>query len=331
MILLALLPLSFCLSAIESALLSVSRVRVRYHASSAVRTADKLAILLSRKEQVVTSVTVLNHLVNLAAFALIIRFLVLEFGTVGYLAAFLGALPIYLIGLEVAPKAIAQRTPFRLLITLFPLANLANMLLGPAINLGRFFSPWLIKVDQSIASSEDRLRQEFKTITREITKSGALGKVENRMIQRLIESRDISASDAMIPLSQVTAVPLTMPVRTLLNLASETRYDQFPVMGLSGSFVGTIDVFDTLLSVDLHGRVGDYIKKLPTFPTTAGISEILYQLRRGGWEIAEIADENGDPLGITSAEDLLAIILGEREQREFSAYSPPSDLGCQPD
>lgn len=319
MILVLLIPLSFCLSAIESALLSVSRVRANHHASSGTRRAARLVELISNRERAVTSVAALNHLINLAAFALITHLLVTELGPSGYIAAFLGALPIYIIGLEVTPKAIAQRIPYRLLLKLLPIASAADRTVGPLLHLGRFFSRWLARMDESVLPSGERQREEFKTITHGIMETGALGRVESRMILRLIESRETSARDVMIPLSRVTAVPIGMPVRSLFNLASETGYDQFPVMGRDGGLVGAIDVFDTLLSDDGEGTVLDHLRKLPAFPPDERITEILYQLRRGAWEIAALLDEEGTPMGITSAEDLVAAILGEGES------SNPSD------
>jgi|GEM_PF-538875 len=313
-VLIALLVLSFCLSAIDAALLAVSRVRCRHYANAPdSRSRERsLGRLVSHRERTLTANMILNHLCNLAAFGLITRLLVVELGDKGYLASFLIALPIYLVFLEVVPKAIARRIPYRLLLSLVPLAIVADFLFGHLIHLGGRFGEWLEQVDEETTTSDERLREEFKSLTSDITKRGGLGEIENRMIHRIIEAQDFSASDVLVPLSDVTAVPLAMPVSTLLDLARQNDYEHFPVLGPTGALVGTVNVFDILLSGDTTGTVFQHLHKLPSVGPEVGASEILYLLRRSGLEIAAVLDDEGNPLGITSADDLAGLLLGEQ-------------------
>jgi Mg2+/Co2+ transporter CorB len=64
------LALSFMLSGLESAVMAVSRVRVRHAASAGDRRARGLLPLLEDRDALIGCITVANHLTNLAAFLL---------------------------------------------------------------------------------------------------------------------------------------------------------------------------------------------------------------------------------------------------------------------
>ncbi|OYW29601.1 MAG: hypothetical protein B7Z47_04605 [Chthoniobacter sp. 12-60-6] len=74
------LALSFMLSGLESAVMAVSRVRVRHAASGGDRRARSLLPLIEDRDALIGCITVANHLTNLAAF-LLIAFPVIHHGS----------------------------------------------------------------------------------------------------------------------------------------------------------------------------------------------------------------------------------------------------------
>jgi putative hemolysin len=70
-LLLVSLALSFSLSGLESAVLAVSRVRVRHAAGAGDRRAARLLPLLEDRDALLGAITVANHVVNLLAFVII--------------------------------------------------------------------------------------------------------------------------------------------------------------------------------------------------------------------------------------------------------------------
>ena len=87
------LALSFALSGLESAVLAVSRVRVRHAASAGDRRAARLLPLVEDRDALLGAITVANHVTNLAAFLIIAWKLARVSGAWGYLVAFAVALP----------------------------------------------------------------------------------------------------------------------------------------------------------------------------------------------------------------------------------------------
>ena len=87
LLLLLALALSFALSGLESAVLSVSRVRVRHAAGAGDRRAAGLLPLLADRDALLGAITVANHVTNLVAFLIIASKLVRISGGWGYLTA----------------------------------------------------------------------------------------------------------------------------------------------------------------------------------------------------------------------------------------------------
>lgn len=81
------LVLSFLLSGLETAVLGVSRVRLRHHAKENDPTAVRLEKLFSRRNRLLAAVLFANNSINLLVFALLTQILVAHLGARGYLAA----------------------------------------------------------------------------------------------------------------------------------------------------------------------------------------------------------------------------------------------------
>jgi len=312
-ILLTLIGFSFCSSAAEAALLAVSQVRIRTLAAEGHRPAGRLALLLEHRDRLVTGMTILNHAINILAFALLIRLSVVHFEIRGYIIAFLIALPVYLTMLEVLPKSIARRIPVRTLSRLLPLVVVTDRIIGPVLHLGGAFSRWVERVDSGPPSAaSNHLRGEIKAVAEELAERRQLGAVEARMIHRIIDSHDVMVDRVMMPVADMTTVAIDMPVSEVLALSEKSDFEHFPVMDTTGVLVGAVDIFDLLLTGENEGPLFPNLRKLPQFRATHTVPEVLYALRRSGSEIASITANDQGVIGIVSATDLLDSLLGSR-------------------
>ena len=113
----------------------------------------------------------------------------------------------------------------------------------------------------------------------------------------------------MLPLSRVTAVPLEMPISSVLNLARETNFSQFPVISPKGDLIGLVDVLELLTAEASEGVVRNYLRKLiHTLPTDHAI-DVMRHLRRAGLRVAAVHNDKGRPLGIVSVDDMIPCLL----------------------
>ena len=104
------------------------------------RAALRLNRLLSRPEQLLVTVLLVTNLANIFAIALTTNELVRRLGGNGYFVAFAIFLPVYLMGVELLPKSLFRRFPYRALAALAGLLRFAELLLWPLLILGQGIS-----------------------------------------------------------------------------------------------------------------------------------------------------------------------------------------------
>lgn len=300
------LLLSFLVSGMESAVLSVSRVRLRYQAKEKKdKTAIRLEKLFTHRDRLLSAILLLNNTLNILVFAITTKMLVDHLGAWGYGAAIVISLPVYLLWLELFPKSLFKRFPYRALSKFLPLLQAIFYILGPFAGAG----PWLAHLLRRNHAPNASGREAFLSLTNIIEREGKLSSQESAMIHGVLDFNRVTARDVMIPLSNVTAIPLEMPVSTAVELGRETRIDQFPVMAPDGELVGLFNVFEVLLKNPGNGNVVHYLHRLVRAHPGEKAITIIRRLRRNGIQLAAVYSSSGRPLGIVTSDDLVRRML----------------------
>ncbi len=307
---------SFILSGLESALLSISPARLHQQAGRGQNKALRLERLLPRQQQLLISILLINAAINLVAFALVTRLTVDSFGRWGYLIAFLLSLPVYLIWIELLPKSIFKNLSHKALLRFLPILLLIDGITRPFIYASRPF----IKLVSGKSNNNKQLpanaaRDELRVLTDILDREGVFSSGEKNMIHRVLDFQSLSVNEVMLPLSRVTAVPLEMPITSVLNLARETDISQFPVISSKGELVGLVDVLELLNAAVSQGSVKNYLRKLVETSPDARAIDVLRRLRRAGLSVAAVHNEKKRPLGIVSVDDMISHLI------KFSPHS----------
>ncbi|MEM1295216.1 MAG: CNNM domain-containing protein [Verrucomicrobiota bacterium] len=303
--------ISFVFSGVETALLSITRARLRHHAEQGNSAASRLIALLEEPRRILLVTLVINNACNIFAFGLIALSLYHRFGSWGFVMAFLISLPLYILWIELIPKSVFRNYPFGLL----------SRMVGILEGLDLLFRPiaWLINSlfgrnasSRELAekkSSLDQSREAFRELTTSIQKEGTLEEDETELIKQVLDFEDISAREVMLPLRKVTAIPLEMPLETVVQLAKDTNFDQFPVMSSSGDLVGLIRVIEILRDDSEQKRVSDFIRRLIRSSPDEKAIRVLERLRRARVEISAVYSPRGRPLGIVSSHDIVQAMM----------------------
>ncbi len=309
------LLLSFLLSGLESAILSVSPTRLRHAAKKGSRRARLLERLLLRRDQLLVCILLLNASANLIAFALITAETVRWLGLWGYLVAFVVSLPVYLVWVESLPKSIFKRAPIRLLSFFLPLLLLLHYTIRPLLLLLAMPGHWIgshLGGKQNPGTPKETSRAEFRALTEVMERDGTLDQRETSMIRGVLDFQRVRVGEVMLSLSQVTAVPQEMPIASVISLARQTAFDQFPVMAPNGDLVGIIDVMELLRNGSNSGTVQQYRRKLVRADPTEAAIAVIRRLRRASHRIAAVYSEKGRPIGIVSVSDMVGrLTLGD--------------------
>lgn len=300
------LLLSFLLSGLESAILSVGPARLHHAAKVGIRSAQLVERLLLRRELLLGSIILINMTVNLLAFAIITSETLEHFGNWGYLIASVVSLPVYLIWVELLPKAIFKRTPLRLLCFFAPVLFLIDISVRPLMQILALPGLWLAnRFRGARRTPPGATREEFRAYTEILEREGTLSPRETRMILSVLDFQQIRVSEVMRPLSRVTAVPQEMPVSSIIALARQTQIDQFPLIAPNGDLIGVVDVPELLRDRASSGPAQQYRHKLVRSEPSESAITVIRRLRRAGHQIAAVYNPAGRPIGIVSVVDLV--------------------------
>ena len=303
------LALSFALSGLESAVVAVSRVRVRHAAGEGDPKAMRLLPLIEERDALIGSITVANHVTNLIAFVIIAWKFVDLSGAWGYVTAFLVGLPVFLIGLEVLPKKLFRKYPFRSIRTLTSLV----LLVGCARPLFRVLRPKKTAGDMPVpkavpeqSAGRDELRRQAEALHRQ----GHLSQGAHRLVQQLLDYRKLRVEDVMQPLTRSVALAGELSISAALILAREHGCSALPVLAETGKFVGVLDLSTLPPNLPPDRLVRHHMRALDAFHDQDSAMATLQSLRRRGRNLALVLNNAEEPVGLISEQDLLGHLMG---------------------
>ncbi len=302
--LLVLVTLSFLLSGLESAVMSVSRVRVRHAATQGDRHATRLLSLVEDRNLLLACITVANHVVNLGAF-LIISLEILGLSSPwGYFLAFVVALPIFLIGLEVVPKKLFRRYPYRSLRTLMPLVQ--------AVGIFRPMFRAFVRAQSNAStplSGISETREDLVKQARLLSSQSQISKGAASLVQCVLDYRRLTAKEVMQPLTRSVALAGDLPLSTALILGREHGCDALPVLGEKGEFVGLLEISTIPPSLPADRMVRQHMRTLDHIPVNEPAWRILQKLRKRGRSTMLVEDMDHTPLGLVTEDELIRRLM----------------------
>ncbi len=158
--------------------------------------------------------------------------------------------------------------------------------------------------------------EEIRQIIEMSHKGGHIEAQERRLIGRVFDFADAEVREAMVPRTQVTAMPITATLEEAEKTFCEGGYSRLPVYRDSlDNIVGVLFMKDLMpclsaskqAEFDMEGMLHP-----PLFvPATAKLGSVLSQMQSAQTHLACVVDEHGGLEGIVTLEDLLEEIVGE--------------------
>ncbi|HZJ15492.1 MAG TPA: CNNM domain-containing protein [Chthoniobacteraceae bacterium] len=299
------LLVSFVFSGIEAGILSVNRVRLKHRlkmGDSAARTLDRL---LARRGRILVTVLLVTNLMNIFAITLATGGLTQHVGPRGYIITGLIALPIYLFGVELLPKALFRRFPYRALAALAGPLRLADLILTPLHLIGGLFSRLFFGRRPAEHAKLFVAREDFKYLTIKIEREGTLSPTERQMIHNVVDFRAITAREVMLPIDKVQTVRPSASLEELLARAAELRIDRWPVRTEAGEITGLVNVFDVALGERRSGQVESFQRRIVKVTAREPAHSVLRKLRAARTTLAAVVETGGSAAGIVTWEALV--------------------------
>lgn len=158
--------------------------------------------------------------------------------------------------------------------------------------------------------TEDEIRQLIN-LSHE---SGHLRQEEQRLINRVFEFSETFVREAMVPRTQMAAIPDTCSLEEIARAFEKYQFSRLPVYGETlddvVGFIHSKDVMPYLLRPERFKL--EHVLQSPTYVVdTARLEDVLRKMQKGNAHFAFVVDEHGGVEGILTLEDLLEEIVGE--------------------
>jgi magnesium and cobalt exporter, CNNM family len=144
--------------------------------------------------------------------------------------------------------------------------------------------------------------------------SGHLRAEERRLIHRVFEFSDTLVREAMVPRTEMAAIPNTCNLAEITKAFEQHRYSRLPVYRESFDdvcgFIHSKDVMPYLLHPEKF-KLQDVLQPPLYVVDTARLEHVLRQMQKAKMHFGFVVDEHGGLEGIITLEDLLEEIVGE--------------------
>jgi CBS domain containing-hemolysin-like protein len=155
---------------------------------------------------------------------------------------------------------------------------------------------------------------EIRQLIDRSRESGHLRAEERQLIHRVFEFSDTLVREAMVPRTEMAAIPANSSLPQITKSFEKYRYSRLPVYRESLDdvigFIHSKDVMPYLLWPDKF-RLEDVLQPPLYVVDTARLEDVLRQMQRAKAHFGFVVDEHGGLEGVITLEDLLEEIVGD--------------------
>jgi len=337
----------------EAALLSVRQSRLRQMAADGVVGAQAALNLLANPERLLSVVQVGVTIASLGlgwagedtVFAVMSGWLQpfmtpateKVFHGVGFALAFILITYAHVVLGEVVPKNLSMENADRLAVLVSPPLLIFYRVVGPFVTVIERSATWVSRLIglKGDAAGGSHSAEELKYIVSASCRHGYLEVFEEKAISRLLEIREYSTRQIMVPRHAFVSAPVEADLDELLRIFNEHKYSRILVYEREPEHILGLVYAKDLLEVWHRRRqanqrrrqapqfdVRQLLKSPPVVPETKPLTQLIDTFRLSHVHMALVVDEFGSVTGLVTLEDVLEQVFGEIED-EHDVNEPP--------
>jgi CBS domain containing-hemolysin-like protein len=145
------------------------------------------------------------------------------------------------------------------------------------------------------------------------------------LLQNVLELRNRTAADVMVPRADIDAVEISTRLPDLIRRMNRTAHTRIPVYrNTLDHVVGMVHLKDVMACWDNPERVelATLVRRLLYVAPSMPVLELLLQMRASRIHMAVVVDEHGGTDGLITIEDVVEEIVGEIEDEHDDDASP---------
>lgn len=308
------LLLSAFFSASETALLSVSKIRMRTLAEEGNKKAKNVEKLLENTDALLSTILVGNNLVNILATSLSTSLAISMFGSSGVGIATAIVTVLILIFSEITPKSLSAKYSDTLALSVAQALSFLVVLFKPIVVVLNFISGLIIrlfggKLEVAPAITEE----EIKTVVTVGHEAGVLETEEKEMIHNVFAFGDTEIREIMTPRINVVSVGDDVTYEELMETYKKEQFSRLLVHSQSyDEVIGVLNMKDLLFkNIDPSTfNVTDYMRDAYIVYEFNHVSDVFASMRNARVSMAVVLDEYGVMSGLVTFEDIIEEIVG---------------------
>ena len=298
----------------ETALASVSKVRMKTLAEHGNKRAEMVLDALNHFDQTISTILICTNIAHLGVATLVTvavnRIWGLSAVTVSTL---LTSLAVFFFA-EMLPKSIAKK--YSETISLWTIGFLTFLihLFSPAAKLLSLIgnaAGKLTKGEEEISVTED----EIYDIIEDMTEEGSLDEDQSDLISSALQFGSVTVESVLTPRVDVVAIDIEDDQETILTQIKNTNHSRLPVyQGSIDNIIGILRI-RTYIKAYLKNKGNVQIRSIldkPQFVTeSATVDEMLEIMTKNRQNLAIVTDHYGGTVGIITVEDIMESLVGE--------------------
>jgi CBS domain containing-hemolysin-like protein len=304
----------------ETALMSLSKIRIRHMVEEEVKGSKLVQKLLKDPNKLLGAILIGNNIVNIGASALATTITAKLFGgseSSVAIATVVMTVLILIFG-EITPKSIAKQNSEKASLLVSKPISLLVIVLKPLVFIFSNISSFLIKLlgGNPKATEPFITEEELKTMVGVSEEEGVLEDVEKEMIFNVFEFADMQVKDVMVQRVDIVALDTETTYEEVVQEIKEEQFSRIPVYNETiDNIIGILSVKDLIMAenVKVGFKIKDYVREpFYTFEFKK-ITAVFNEMKKTRNPMAVVLDEYGGTVGIITMEDIIEEIMGEIE------------------
>jgi len=294
----------------ETALVSLSRIRLRSLLDKKVKGAETVRKLKNDQHRLLSTILVGNNLVNVAAasMATSIAFEIIPNYAVAVSTGVLTLL-ILIFG-EIIPKSYATQHNIKISLAVSKPILFLSYVLGPISKVLEKITFLFVKPRKSPVVTEE----DLKACVKLGEEAGFIKDIERDLLKNIFKFDDINVSEIMTPRPDMFCIDVDSKLKKVLKDIIKAGHTRIPVFEKDvHNIVGILNIKDLLplLKKSMNVPIRKIMYRPFFVPENKKINSLLKQFRKRKEHMAIVVDEHGSVSGLVTLENVLEEIVGE--------------------
>ena len=321
-------------SASETALMSLSKIKMIHMEEDGVKGAKLVSTLIEDSNRLLTSILIGNNIVNIAATSITTSLFTAMLGAQGVAIATGLMTVLVLIFGEITPKTISANNPEKASLVVAKPIKFFVTILTPIVWIFNIITKVIFKLfgvdDKGVKPFITE--EELKTMVNVSHEEGLLEMEEREIINNVFEFGDMQAKEAMVQRLDIVAIDMEDSYEEIIDLFKTEKLSRMPVYEETiDDIIGILNIKDIIFLSDEEIENFDikkYMREAFFTYEFKKITQLLEEMKKDKSQMAIVVDEYGGTAGLITIEDLVEVIVGDiedeydEEEDEIQVISP---------